>query len=137
MPVSRGFTDFVVEQLEGCGVISTKRMFGGVGIYCGETFFALIDNDVLYLKVDDVTRPEFERAGSAPFRPYGDDRQSMQYYSVPIAVLEDAGELAKWGRKALEAAERKKTTSPPASASRERDRSSAGKSVRRRGSDRR
>ena len=111
MPVSQGFTDFVVEQLEGCGVISTRRMFGGVGIYCGDTFFALIDNDVLYLKVDDVNRPDFERAGSGPFKPYGDDRETMQYYAVPAAVLEDAGELAKWGRKAIDAAQRKKATS--------------------------
>ena len=108
MAVSRGFTDFVVEQLEGCGVISTKRMFGGVGIYCGDTFFALIDNDVLYLKADDINRPQFERAGSGPFKPYGDDRESMNYYSVPTEVLEDASELAKWGRTAIEAAERKK-----------------------------
>ena len=108
MPVSRGFTEFVVGQLEGCGVISTKRMFGGIGIYCGDAFFALIDNDVLYLKVDDVNRAQFERAGSAPFKPYGDDRESMNYYSVPAEILEDAGELAKWSRTAIEAAERKK-----------------------------
>ena len=132
MAVSKGFTDFVVEQLEGCGVISTKRMFGGVGIYCGETFFALIDNDILYLKVDDVTRPDFEALGSQPFRPYGDDRETMQYYNVPASILEDAAELTKWGRKALAAAERKKLTSRKASASRGRSRSSSGKSARRR-----
>ena len=113
MPASRGFTDFVVEQLEGCGVISTRRMFGGVGIYCGEVFFAIIDDDVLYLKVDDVTRPEFVRAGSQPFRPYGDERESKQYYAVPAAVLEDAAELTKWGRVALEAANRKKSAPRP------------------------
>ena len=107
MAVSQGFTDFVVEQLEGCGVIGTKRMFGGVGLYCGDTFFAIIDNDVLYLKVDEITRPDFERAGSAPFRPYGDNRTTMQYYAVPTGVLEDAGELTTWGRKAIEAAKRK------------------------------
>jgi DNA transformation protein and related proteins len=108
MPVSKGFTDFVVEQLEGCGMISTKRMFGGVGIYCGETFFAIIDNDVLYLKVDETNRPDFERAGSGPFRPYGDDSEVMQYYNVPVSILEDSGELTEWGRKAMAVAERKK-----------------------------
>jgi DNA transformation protein len=107
MAVSQGFTDFVVEQLEGCGVIGTKRMFGGVGIYCGETFFAIIDNDVLYFKVDEINRPDFERAGSGPFKPYGDDRETMQYYAVPAAVLENADELTRWGRKAVDAAERK------------------------------
>lgn len=122
MAVSQGFTDFVVEQLEGCGVISTKRMFGGVGIYCGDTFFALIDNDILYLKVDDVTRPDFERLGSGPFKPYGDDRETMQYYNVPAAVLEDAAELTKWGRKALEAAQRKKAAPKKAGAARKKRR---------------
>jgi DNA transformation protein len=56
MAVAPGFTDFVVEQLDGSGPITTKRMFGGVGIYSRDTFFAIIDNDILYLKVDDTTR---------------------------------------------------------------------------------
>jgi DNA transformation protein len=103
VPVTPGFTDFVVEQLDGCGPMTTKRMFGGVGLYSGDTFFAIIDNDVLYLKVDDSTRPDFEREGCEPFRPYGDDRESMNYYSVPVAVLEDAGALRGWGRKAIAA----------------------------------
>jgi DNA transformation protein and related proteins len=101
MPVTPGFTDYVVEQLDGCGPISTKRMFGGVGLYSGDTFFALIDNDVLYLKVDDSTRPDFDREGCGPFRPYGDDRETMGYYNVPVEVLEDADALCAWGRKAI------------------------------------
>ncbi|SRR6266511_410893 len=113
MAVSPGFADFVVEQLDPCGPITTKRMFGGVGIYSGDIFFALIDNDILYLKVDDSTRKGFQRAGCEPFRPYGDDRETMQYYSVPVSVLEDSDELAAWGRKAIAVAiaakSRKKT----------------------------
>ena len=101
MAVTPGFAAFIVEQLDRCGPIVTKRMFGGVGIYSGDTFFALIDNDVLYLKVDESTLGDFTRAGGRPFRPYGDDRESKQYYSVPVAVLEDAGELCAWGRKAI------------------------------------
>jgi DNA transformation protein and related proteins len=101
MAVTRGFVDFVVEQLEGCGVIATKRMFGGVGIYCGDIFFALIDNDILYLKVDDSNRDDFVREGCQPFQPYGPAGETMGYYNVPAAVLEDADELTKWGRKAI------------------------------------
>jgi DNA transformation protein len=101
MAVTPGVRDFVVDQLDRCGPIATKRMFGGIGIYSGETFFALIDDDVLYLKVDDSTRGDFERAGSVPFRPYGDDRESMNYSSVPVSVLEDADQLVAWGRKAI------------------------------------
>jgi DNA transformation protein len=104
MAVSPGFAEFVVNQLEGCGPIVTKRMFGGMGIYAGDIFFAIIDDDVLYLKVGDSTRSDFERAGSRPFDPYKDGRASIQYYEVPIAVLEDAGELVKWSTRAIAAA---------------------------------
>jgi DNA transformation protein len=104
MAVSHGFLDFVVEQLDGCGPLVTKRMFGGVGVYAGDVFFAIIDNDVLYLKADDETRKDFERVGSAPFRPYPGAPPSMNYYNVPVSILEDAGELARWGRNAIAAA---------------------------------
>jgi len=35
---------------------------------------------------------------------------TMQYYEVPVFVLEDAEELCRWARRSLEAAARK----PPA-----------------------
>ena len=108
MAVSPGFADFVAEQLAGCGPISTKRMFGGVGIYCDDIFFAIIDNDLLYLKTDDSNRRDFERAGCGPFRPSGEGGETMMYYSVPVSVLEDADELARWGRKAIAVAVRAK-----------------------------
>jgi len=104
LAVSPRFAEFVVDQLEGCGAITTRRMFGGVGIYSGDVFFALIDDDVLYLKVDDSTRGEFERAGSRAFDPYKDGRASIHYYEVPVAVLEDAAELTKWGKRAMNVA---------------------------------
>jgi len=111
--VSPRFAEFVVDQLEGCGAITTRRMFGAVGIYSGDVFFALIDDDVLYLKVDDSTRGEFERAGSRPFDPYKDGRASMHYYEVPVAVLEDADELTKWSRLAIKVARAAKAETKP------------------------
>jgi DNA transformation protein and related proteins len=110
--VSPGFADFVVEQLDGCGDISTKRMFGGVGVYCEDVFFAIIDDDILYLKVDDTTRKDFEREGCGPFRPYGDDRETMGYYDVPVSILEDAGELVKWSRRAIAVAAAARAAKP-------------------------
>ena len=99
--MKQGFVDYVVEQLEGCGDISTRRMFGAVGIYAGDLFFAILDDEVLYLKTDATTRPDFEREGSEPFRPYGDERSSLHYFSVPVSVLENATTLCAWGRKAI------------------------------------
>jgi DNA transformation protein len=108
MAVSPGFLDFVVEQFDACGPIVVKRMFGGVGLYAGDVFFAIVDDDVLYLKADDETRGDFERVGSKPFEPYGDGRKSMNYFDVPVSILEDADALAAWGRKAIAAAVRRR-----------------------------
>lgn len=98
---SAGFETFVLDQLAGLGDVTSKKMFGGVGIYCGGVFFAIIARDELYLKADDSTRGAFEAAGSRPFKPYPNRSGTMQYYSVPVDVLESAPELARWARKAL------------------------------------
>ncbi len=84
MTVTPSYRSFVLEQLEQIFPITAKNMFGGVGLYAKEYFFALIADDRLYFKVDDSNRPDFEAAAMEPFRPYADGR-SMQYYEVPIA----------------------------------------------------
>src|SRR5688572_28810427 len=107
MPVSGGFRDFVVEQLEQVTRrLQTRRMFGGIGIYGDELFFALIDDDRLYFKVDDATRGTFVTAGMAAFQPNGPESGAMNYYEVPIAVLEDVDLLRTWVADALDVARR-------------------------------
>ena len=105
MTVSPSFRTFVLEQL-GRGVqgIRGRSMFGGVGIYSGEVFFALIAGDTLYFKVDESNRPDFEASGMGPFRPYGDDGETMQYYRVPDDLLEDSEVLGQWAEKAINVA---------------------------------
>lgn len=104
MPVTDTFVEFVVEQLDAVGPITPKRMFGGVGLYAGDLFFALMAGDVLYLKADDATRAELEAAGARPFQPYPDRPAgggTMQYYSVPAAVLEDSDALIAWAKQSV------------------------------------
>ena len=107
MSVSAGFRGFVLEQLgRVLHNVRGRSMFGGVGIYSGDLFFALIDDDTVYFKVDDITRPEFERRKMDPFRPYGPDGEVMQYYCVPGEVLEDAEALGDWAERAIAVARR-------------------------------
>lgn len=102
MSVSPSFRSFAVEQLaRTTPTIRARRMFGGVGIYSSDLFFALLDNDTLYFKVDDSTRGEFVAHGMGPFRPYGDAGEVMQYYEVPEDVLEDPEVLGKWVEAAI------------------------------------
>jgi DNA transformation protein and related proteins len=108
MSVSPTFRTFVLEQLGRCMPgVRGRSMFGGVGIYAGEFFFALIADDTLYFKVDDSNRRDFEARGMNPFRPYGEDGDVMQYYCVPEDLLEDPEALGLWVQKALAVARAK------------------------------
>jgi DNA transformation protein len=105
VPVSASYLDYVLEQLAGLGEVHSRRMFGAAGLYRGEQFFGLIDDNVLYLKVDDVNRADFLARGMAPFCPYRDKPEySMSYYQAPADVIEDAEQLVDWARAAVRAA---------------------------------
>jgi DNA transformation protein len=109
MADSAGYQAFVLDQLRRVlPTVRAKRMFGGVGLYAEELFFALIDDDVLYLKVDDETRPDFERRGLRPFQPFGEGSAAMQYYQLPEDLLEDPEALRPWAEGAVAVARRAK-----------------------------
>ena len=100
---SDSFKQFVLDQLDGLNVTG-RSMFGGCGLYSAEYFFGIIASDVLYLKVDDTNRRDYEDAGMKPFKPYPGRGGTMKYYSVPLSVLESRPELEKWARAAIRAA---------------------------------
>jgi DNA transformation protein and related proteins len=107
MTVSADYLQYVLDQLTQLGEVAAKRMFGGVGLYCGEFFFGLIAEDTLYLRVDDENRADYAARGAAPFRPYPDRPEvSMSYFEAPAEVLEDARQLAEWARRSVDAAQR-------------------------------
>lgn len=101
------FVAFVEEQLASLGGVRSKSMFGGYGLYARDVFFACVDDGRLYFRVDDATRPRYEERGMGPFAPM--PQMVMKgYYEVPVEVIEDAAELARWAREAMAAAPRKK-----------------------------
>ena len=105
MPVTAEYREFVLEQLRRVAPSVTHRsMFGGVGVYSEGFFFALMDDDTTYLKVDDSNRGDFEAAGMGPFSPFGDPAMVMQYYELPADLLEDADALRPWVHKAIDVA---------------------------------
>jgi DNA transformation protein len=105
MTVSSDYLAYVLEQLGELGElgdVSSRRMFGAAGLYCGEAFFGLIAADVLYLRVDDSNRAAYTARGAAQFRPYADrPHLSMNYYETPAEVLEDAARLVEWARRSV------------------------------------
>ncbi|HEX7416413.1 MAG TPA: TfoX/Sxy family protein [Steroidobacteraceae bacterium] len=107
MPVSEGYLAYAIEQLAGLGRVSSRRMFGGVGLYSGDWFFGLISADILYLKVDDSNRADYDSRGCGPFRPFADRPEyGMRYYQVPAEVLEEPDALRAWAQKSIAVAQR-------------------------------
>ena len=107
MTVSSDFLAYVLDQLAELGGVSSKRMFGGAGLYSEEFFFGLIADDTLYLRVDDSNRNDYAARSMQPFRPYANRPQlSMSYYEVPPEVLESTVELGAWARRSVEVARR-------------------------------
>jgi DNA transformation protein len=105
VPVSSDYLQYVLEQLARLPRVTSRRMFGGIGLYSDGVFFGIVANDTVFFKVDDSTREGYVSRGCEPFRPYKDRPEvSMNYFQVPADVLEDADELVPWGRAAVRVA---------------------------------
>lgn len=117
MPVTPSYRTYVLEQLNrAVPPVRDRAMFGGVGLYSGEVFFALISDDALYIRADEAARPEFEALGMPPFRPFEEHGPVMGYYQLPEEVLEEPERLRHWAERAIagaRAARQKKSRSAP------------------------
>ena len=105
MSVSDNYRTYIVDQLAALPGLSTRRMFGGLGLYSGEWFFALIDDDVLYFKVDAANREDYTARGMKAFMPFP-GQPSLGYFQVPEDVIEEAEDLTRWAKRSVEVAQR-------------------------------
>ena len=105
------FQEFVVSDLFGnLPNITSKAMFGGWAVYDDGVIFAVIFSGELYFKVDDSTRPEFERMHSHPLAtPKRSARPVRSYWSVPESILEDRKRLLELRRKAVAASRKRRS----------------------------
>jgi DNA transformation protein and related proteins len=115
MAVSRGFQEFILDLL-GPLEPMPRRMFSGVGLFHGGVMFGLLVSDVMYLRVDDVTRERFEQAGSRPFSYRRGEREVSlsAYYLAPEDLLDRQEDLLQWSRDAIAAARRATASARPA-----------------------
>lgn len=116
MPVTADYLNYVLEQLARVRGLTSRRMFGGQGLYSDSTFFGLIDDDTLFFKTGDGNREDYESRGMKRFNPYPDQparSADFGYHEVPADVLEDAELLTLWARKSVEVAIRRAAARPP------------------------
>ena len=104
MKVSESFRAYVLEQLAGVTRLTARSMFGGVGLYSDDVFFGIVAADTLYFKVDESNKGRYDATHMPAFKPYVDRPMSMSYRQVPVAVLEDPGELAMWAKVSIDVA---------------------------------
>ncbi len=101
-----GLVSHCLELLAPLGRTSSRRMFSGHALYIDGLCMALIIRDTLYLKVDDTSRPLYERLGCKPFSYDTKDgeRHALGYYTAPDEAMESPAEMTPWARRALAAA---------------------------------
>jgi DNA transformation protein len=114
MTISKDFADYCCELLSGVGSPVAKRMFGGWGISVDGVTIAVIadlgklggSNQKLYLKVDDVTKVQFEAAGGKRFEMESKDGKpmGMNYFTTPDETMESPDAMLPWARLALRVA---------------------------------
>ncbi len=106
MSSSPEFVAHALDLLSLLGEVRARAMFGGHGVYAEDAMFALLDDDELFLKTDDVTRPRFVEAGCRQwvYASRAGRMESTGYFRPPDAAHEDPEAMLPWARLALDAA---------------------------------
>ncbi len=93
-------------HLAGMDRVSSRRMFGGIGLYCGARLFGIVFKGEVYLRADEGMRRSLARggAGGGAFRPYR-GRIVNAYWSLPAALHGDKRRFRAWARRAIAASE--------------------------------
>lgn len=102
------FVEHALELLSSVGPVQAKRMFGGHGVYCRGVMFGLLDDDELFVKTDEVSRPTFVEAGCRMWVYPAAAMEETSYWRPPDEAHEDPEAMRPWAELGLEAALRKK-----------------------------
>jgi len=108
MVASPGFADFLRDQLAPLGHVSLRRMFGKTGVFCNGLMLAMVADDTLYLRVDDLNRALFAEAAASPPLTYEKQGATipLAFWRLPDRLLDEPDEFLAWSRAALAAARR-------------------------------
>lgn len=95
------FAQFCLEMMALLAPVSAKRMFGGYGIYKNGVMFALIVNDVLYLKANPNTKSLFIEKRLEPFSYQKQGKtHTIAYYQCPEEAFDDETIMFEWAKTA-------------------------------------
>lgn len=86
MASDQKFVDFIVDQIQGAGTITSKKMFGEYGLYADQKIFALVCDNKLFIKPTETGRQFIGNVIEAP--PYPGAKPSF--------LIEEQIEDRKW-----------------------------------------
>jgi DNA transformation protein len=87
--------------------VSIRRMFGGLGIFREGLMFALVADDVLYMKADEQTAPAYEAEGCGQWTYEAKTRvMPMPYWRLPERLHDEPEEFRTWALAAFDVAKR-------------------------------
>jgi DNA transformation protein len=105
MRVKSSLASYVAEQLAPLGRLSSRAIFGGVGVFIDERLLAIVMGDKLYLHTDKSNLDDYVARGMPQFKPYPNAFDlTTDHHEVPQEVVNDAEQLKAWGERALNAA---------------------------------
>ena len=92
------FSQDLLPRLGALGAVTSKKMFGGYGLFQQGKMFGLISSEAeLFLKVDASNQARFRRSHSP-------QHGKMPYFRVPKSVLGNDDKLLDWAQSAVEVA---------------------------------
>lgn len=106
------------ELFEAIGPLSSRKMFGGAGLYMDGVIFGVIVDGEILIKGDDALGAALEAEGSARWvydgkAKDGQPKQTaMPYWRLPDAAHDDPELAAEWGARALAVAKRAPVKKP-------------------------
>jgi len=105
---SAPFAEFLREQLAPLGQLSMRRMFGKTGVFCDGVMFAMVTDNTLYFRVDELNRSTFKEAESYPPLNYVKNGCAidLSFWRAPERLFDDSEEFVAWAQAALAAAHR-------------------------------
>ena len=105
MALSQEEIDHALDLFAGVGPLTTRKMFGGLGIYRDGTIFAVLMSDGRTLvKGQGEMQARFDAMGLErwTYQREGKAQASMPYWYLPDSALDDADEASNLARAALE-----------------------------------
>ena len=105
MRVKSSLASYVAEQLAPLGRISSRAIFGGVGVFIDDRLLAIVMGEKLYLHTDKSNLDDYVARGMPQFKPYPNAFDlTTDHHQVPHEIVDDSAQLKVWGEQALAAA---------------------------------